>query len=99
MSGGERSMNRKINFTLALATGLLGGVLSRYLIPTPVFAQAQAPAPREIRAQSFVLVNKQGAPLGLMGFDSDGVPVITLLDENRRTIWSSKATLLLQSSK
>jgi hypothetical protein len=56
-------MNRKMNFTLALLAGLLGGVLSRYLIPTPVFAQAQAPAPREIRAQSFVLVNKEGTHL------------------------------------
>jgi hypothetical protein len=87
-------MNRKMNFTLALLAGLLGGVLSRYLIPTPVFAQAQAPAPREIRAQSFVLVNKEGTPLGLMAVDSNGMPVITLLDENRRTIWSTKATML-----
>jgi len=92
-------MNRKLNFTLALAAGLLGGVLSRYLTPTPVLAQAQAPAPREIRAQSFVLVNKQGAPLGRIGFDSDGLPNITLVDENGRTIWSTKATLLRQSSK
>ena len=90
-------MNRKVNFTIALAAGLLGGVLSRYLIPTPVFAQA--PAPREIRAQSFVLVNKQGAPLGRIGFDSDGLPNITLVDENGRTIWSTKATLLMQSRK
>ena len=97
MSGGERSMNRKINFTLALATGLLGGVLSRYLIPTPVFAQA--PGPREIRAQSFVLVNKQGAPLGRIRFDSDGLPNITLVDENGRTIWSTKATALLMQSR
>ena len=87
-------MNRKMNFTLALLAGLLGGVLSRYLIPTPVFAQAQAPAPKEIRAQSFVLVNKQGAALGLMAVDSNGTPVITLVDENGRTIWSTKATML-----
>jgi len=47
-------MNRKVHFTLALTAGLLGGVLSRYLIPIPVFAQAQTPTPREIRAQRFV---------------------------------------------
>ena len=92
-------MKRKLNFTLALAAGLLGGALSRYLIPTSVFAQAQAPAPKEIRAQSFVLINKQGAPLGRIGFDSDGLPNITLVDENGRTIWSTKATLLMQSRK
>ncbi len=92
-------MNRTMHITLALAAGLLGGLLSRYLTPPPVFAQAQTPAPREIRAQSFVLVNKQGAPLGRIGFDSNGLPNITLVDEDGRTIWSSKATLLLQSSK
>ena len=92
-------MNRKANFTLALAAGLLGGVLSRYLTPTPVFAQAQAPAPKEIRAQSFVLVNKQGTPLGRIGFDSDGLPNMTLVDENGRTIWSTKATPLLMQSR
>ena len=77
----------------------LGGVLSRYLVPIPVFAQAQAPAPREIRAQSFVLVNKEGTPLGRIGFDSDGLPVITLVDEDGRTIWSTKATVLRQSRR
>ncbi len=93
-------MNRTRHLTLvALAAGLLGGLLSCYLTPTPVFAQAQAPAPREVRAQRFVLVNKQGAPLGRIGFDSDGLPNITLVDENGRTIWRGKATLLLQSSK
>jgi hypothetical protein len=92
-------MNRTMNVTLALAAGLLGGLISRYLAPTPVFAQAPAPAPREVRAQSFILVNKQGKPLGRIGFDSDGLPVITLVDEDGRTLWSTKASLLLQSSK
>jgi hypothetical protein len=92
-------MNRKVNFALALAAGLLGGALSRYLTPTTVLAQAQAPASKEIRAQSFVLVNKQGIPLGRIGFDSDGVPNITLVDMDGRTIWSTKATLLMQSRK
>ena len=92
-------MNRTINVTLALAAGLLGGLVSRYLAPTPVFAQTQAPAPREVRAQSFVLVNKQGKPLGRIGFDADGQPFITLLDEDGRTVWSTKPSLLLQSAK
>jgi hypothetical protein len=87
-------MSRKLYFTLALAAGLLGGVLSRYLVPTLVFAQSQARTPREVRAQRFVLVNKQGTAFGLMGFDSNGTPVITLVDENGRTIWSTKATML-----
>ena len=93
-------MNRTMHITLALAAGLVGGLLSRYLTPTPVFAQTQNSAPREVRAQSFLLVNKQGLSLGRMGFDSDGHPNITLIDEDGRTIWSTKATaLLMQSSK
>jgi hypothetical protein len=92
-------MNRTITVTLALAAGLLGGVVSRYVTPTPVFAQTPAPAPKEVRAQSFILVNKQGQPLGRIGFDSDGLPVITLVNEDGRTIWSTKASLLLQSGQ
>jgi hypothetical protein len=92
-------MNRKANLTLALACGLLGGVLSRYLTPIPVFAQAQLPAPKEVRAQSFVLVNKEGTVLGRIGFDPGGLPNITLVDEDGRTIWSTKERLVLQSSK
>jgi hypothetical protein len=29
-----------------------------------------------------------------MAVESNGIPVITLLDENMRTIWSTKATML-----
>ena len=86
-----------MHLTLALAAGLLGGLLSRYLTPTPVFAQAQAPAPRQIRAQSFVLVNERNTAFGLIGFDPEGLPIITLLDEDGRTLWSTKARVLLPS--
>ena len=94
-------MKRTMNFALMLAAGLAGGLLSRYLAPTPVFAQAPAPvsAPKEVRAQSFILVNKQGAPLGRIGIDSEGQPYITLVNDEGRTIWSTKPSLLLQSSK
>jgi len=94
-------MKRTMNFTLMLAAGLAGGLLSRYLAPTPVFAQApaQASTPKEVRAQSFILVNKQGAALGRIGIDSEGQPYITLVNDEGRTIWSTKASLLLQSSK
>lgn len=63
-------MLRKLNPVLALAAGLLGGILSRYLAPPPVHAQAPAtqaqstPAPEEIRAQSFTLVDGSGAVVG-----------------------------------
>jgi hypothetical protein len=74
-------MNRKLNLTLALAAGLLGGLLSRYLTPTSVLAQPQTPAPRELRAQSFVLVNESGAALGEFAIDHDGMANIKLYDQ------------------
>lgn len=85
-------MNRTLTITLALAAGLLGGLLSRYLAPMPV--HAQTPTPKEIRAQNFVLVNAQGVEVGLMGFSPQGRPVIKLVDERGRTLWSAGEAIL-----
>jgi hypothetical protein len=87
-------MNRTLTLFLALAAGLLGGLLSRYVAPMPVHAQAQMPAPKEIRAQNFVLVNAQGVEVGLMGFNPQGHPVIKLVDERGRTLWSAGEAIL-----
>src|SRR5258705_10729718 len=38
--GGEFHMNQKLNLTLALLTGLLGGLFSQYVAPARVRAQA-----------------------------------------------------------
>jgi hypothetical protein len=85
--------NRRISgVVLALAAGLVGGLVSRYVAPTVALAQAQ-PAPKELRAQNFVLVNDQGNPVGLFGFDPQGKPIIKLIAENGRTIWSSEMPL------
>ena len=54
-------MDRKWNVGLSIAAGLLGGFLSHYISPVLVHEQAQA-APKEIRAQRFVLVNDSGSP-------------------------------------
>jgi hypothetical protein len=92
-------MNRNLNLVLALAAGLLGGLISRYISPVAVLAQTQTPVPREIRSQSFVLVNAQGVAMGLMGFDPQGRPVMKLVDERGRTIWSAGQTLVLPPSQ
>ena len=97
--GESLNMNRKVNLTMALAAGLFGGLLSRYVTPSPVYAQFQNFAPKEVRSQSFVLVNKQGATLGRIGFDRDGKPNITLFDENGKIIWSTSERLVLQTRK
>jgi hypothetical protein len=57
-------MNKKLYVALALAAGLLGGVLTRYIAPPAAFAQNQAPATKEIRAQSFTLVDSSNRTAG-----------------------------------
>ena len=94
-------MTRKLNGGLALAAGLLGGMLSHYVTPALVHAQAPEPQPKpeivpqEVKAHSFVLVNDANKPSGVIGFDKDGNAYLTLLDKTDRVIWSSqrRATL------
>jgi hypothetical protein len=90
-------MNRNLNVILALAAGLAGGVASRFLTPTPAFAQASIP--KEIKAQKFVIVNSEGKALGVFGFDRDGTPMVKLTDENGRMLWSTQPSILLQSTR
>jgi hypothetical protein len=92
-------MNRILVLASALAAGLAGGLISHYINPTAVFAQAPRPAPKEIRAQSFVLVNAQGTPLGIMGIDPQGWPIIKLVSDRGNTIWSTRAHLLSQNER
>ena len=83
-------MNRFVTIAVALTAGMLGGLASRYLSPAVVYAQVPSQAPKELRAQSFVLVNAQGVPLGVMGIDPQGWPMITLKNETGTTIWSTR---------
>jgi hypothetical protein len=80
-------MNRKVNPSLALAVGLLGGLLSRYIVLTPVLAQPAAP--RQIIAQSFILVDSKNNIVGVFkpSPKSDQPPTVVLLDQNGREIW------------
>ena len=56
-------MNQKVNLTLALLTGLLGGLFSQYV--TPALVRAQTPdTPTMVNAQSFNLVDQTGAIQG-----------------------------------
>jgi predicted transcriptional regulator len=78
-------MNRTLNLGMSLAAGLLGGLLSHYAAQS-VLAQSQVT--KEIRSQSFVLVNDKGVPSGAFGFDKDGNASITLFDKSGNVIWS-----------
>ncbi len=89
----------KSTIAVALAAGLVGGVISRYVSPAPVLAQqAQAPsatpAPLELRAQRFVLLNPDGAVGGTFTVEQPKAtdfpfppPSIRLLDWSGKEIW------------
>lgn len=74
------------NIALSLAAGLLGGVISHYIwIPS---VHAQTLVPKEIRAQSFILMNEKGDVGGKLGFDEKGKPAIALYSQGH-LIWSA----------
>jgi hypothetical protein len=82
-------MHRKLTLLLALAAGLVGGLLSRYLAPPPVSAQTMPL--KELRAQSFVLVDDQNNIIGTFktapGMMSSASPHIVLLERSNKEIW------------
>ena len=102
-------MNKTFNVGLALAAGLLGGQLTHYIAPSAAFAQVQAPPSpvpgvpnnrpitREIRAQSFTLVDQADHTVGT--FTVEPAPLvrrdfkvgarIVLRDSYGREIWSA----------
>jgi hypothetical protein len=92
-------MKKHLNLVLVLIVGLLGGLLSRYIAPPSAFAQNQTPVAKEIRAQSFTLVDPIGRRVGAFVFEPTlrgGIisagPLsgrILLLDSNGREIWSA----------
>jgi len=86
------------NLVLAFAAGLAGGLLSQAMATKPVLAQSQAPPPREIRAQSFVLVNESGSVLGKFTVDGSTKPAIRLFDTKGREIWSAEGPTMRVAS-
>jgi hypothetical protein len=101
MSGGEPpQMKKHLNLGLALVAGLLGGLLSRYIAPPAAFSQNLTPVTKEIRAQSFVIVDADGRTVAAFAPDPAllklarlaGQPLlgrILVLDSNGREIWSA----------
>jgi hypothetical protein len=69
-------MNKNLTVVLALVAGLLGGLLTHYVVPPAAFAQDQTPPiTKEIRAQSFTLVDASGRTAGM--FTTEPVPGAT----------------------
>ena len=97
-------MNRKVNLPLALAAGLIGGVLSRYVAPFPV--QAQAGPPKEIRAQNFVVVDDKNNVVGTFTASPPTVPgkpiqnqTVVLRDRNDKEIWRAGMSVRVLAQK
>ncbi|MBZ5675665.1 MAG: hypothetical protein LAP61_15600 [Acidobacteriia bacterium] len=67
-------MNNKLVIVYALVAGLVGGLLTRYVAPPAAFAQNQTPVIKEIRAQSFTLVDSSNRIVGTFTSDADGPP-------------------------
>jgi hypothetical protein len=60
-------------------------MLSRYITPVPAFAQAHSQ--KEIKAQSFVLVEDKDNIVGTFKPSADRLSTVVLLDRNGREIW------------
>jgi hypothetical protein len=102
-------MNAKLSVTIALLAGLLGGLLTRYIAPPAAFAQNQAPIVKEIRAQSFTLVDETGGALGTFkaepvhsfpnpAFTAPAARIV-LRDSTGREIWSAGGNAIRQLSE
>jgi hypothetical protein len=93
--------NRNLTLALALASGLLGGFVSRYITLPSVHAQAQPPNALEIRAQRFSVVDAKGNVIGTFtgAITNEGgygglvlprtFPRIALVDPTGRELWSA----------
>lgn len=71
-------MSTKFTIALAIAAGFLGGLVSRNGVPGSVYAKVQPPPPnqttpslKEIRTHQFVLVEANGKPRGVFGFETN----------------------------
>ena len=77
-------MDKNMTLVLAFAAGVVGGMLSHYLTPTIALAQSQNVAPKEVRAQSFVLVDAKGVARGVFAIETNGFPTIEAMSEGGR---------------
>jgi hypothetical protein len=91
--GENVSMTNKLSSALALLAGLAGGLLTRYIAPPPAFAQTQTPVTKEVRAQSFTLVDSSDRAAGTFSVEltPHGMSPyrIILKDANGSVIWTA----------
>ena len=79
------------NAPVALLAGLLGGILSHYVLLQLVPVQTPT-APNVVAARSFVLIDSSGQPAGVFAVGAPSpqqgsAPSIVLYDAQGREIW------------
>ncbi len=90
-------MTKTLTIAVALASGFLGSLLTRYVAPPPAFAQNQPAAKpaQEIRAQSFTIVDRADHTIATFEYDPGntahryGPPRIELRDADGRVLWTA----------
>ena len=82
---------QRLTVLLALFAGLLGGIVSGYLLPQRVQTAAPSTAvPVVVAAQRFVLVDQAGNPAGFFAVGTPGRQqgtAIVLYDAEGRELW------------
>jgi hypothetical protein len=75
-------MNKTLTIALGLGAGILGGLLTRYIAPPAAHAQdpAAATVSKEIRAQSFTLVDQFDHKAGT--FTYEPLPIAHVIQGN-----------------
>jgi hypothetical protein len=67
-------MNKALTIALGLGAGLFGGMLTRYIAPPAAHAQDPAATAKEIRAQSFTLVDQYDHMAGTFAYEPLAAP-------------------------
>src|SRR5262249_14538930 len=90
-SHSEVCLVKKGHLFLAIAVGLVAGLITRYGCVRSVHAEPQAQPAKELRAQSFVFVNERGDVRAVFALDESNParPVVRLFDSNGRELWSA----------
>jgi hypothetical protein len=78
-------MSNKTTIALALAAGFIGGIASQHI--APVYAQTPTLTPKEIRSETFVIVDENGTPRGAFGIDGKGEPIMEVTDKKDHPYW------------
>ncbi len=88
-------MNKKFSIALAIATGIISALVTRYITPPPTFAQSQAPIAKEIRARSFTFVDESDRMVATLTVDPRVTPPrIVFRDADGHEIWGAGGRIL-----